>query len=81
MKLLYAHFVKYLLSMIAFFVVIVPGAALGSVVILVTVPIAPFIGIVNNMTSSILNALDHEIDKSIVINKIKEVREKYIKDI
>ena len=81
MKLLYAHFVKYVLTLLLFFLFIVPVAAVASAVILVIVPISTFIGTVNQMTTSLMDTLDKEISKMIVINEIKKVKDKYIKDI
>ena len=81
MKLLYVHFVKYVITFLCFFLFIVPFAAVVSAVILVIVPIATFIGIVNELTATVMNTLDKEISKLIVINKIREVKQKYIKDV
>ena len=81
MKLLYAHFVKYVLTLLLFFLFIVPVAAVASAIILLIVPIATFIGTVNQMTISLMDTLDKEISKMIVINEIKKVKDKYIKDI
>ena len=81
MKLLYLYVVKYFLTLLCFFLFIVPFAALVSAIILVTVPVATFIGTVNELTVRVMNAFDQEISKIMVINKIREVREKYFKDI
>ena len=81
MKLLYVHFVKYVITFLCFFLFIVPFAAVVSAVVLVIVPIATFIGIVNELTATVMNTLDKEISKLIVINKIREVKQKYIKDV
>lgn len=81
MKLLYAHCVKYLLVFFCFFLFIVPVAGFVALFTLLTIPIATFIQTVNRMTASTLNTLDEEIDKQLVTNKIREVKEKYIKDI
>ena len=81
MKLLYVHFVKYVITFLCFFLFIVPFAAVVSALVLVIVPIATFIGTVNELTATVMNTLDKEISKLIVINKIREVKQKYIKDI
>ena len=81
MKLLYVHFVKYVITLLCFFLFIVPFAAVVSALVLVIVPIATFIGIVNELTASVMNTLDKEISKLIVINKIREIKQKYIKDV
>ena len=81
MKLLYVHFVKYVITFLCFFLFIVPFAAVVSALVLVIVPIATFIGIVNELTATVMNTLDKEISKLIVINKIREVKQKYIKDV
>jgi uncharacterized membrane protein len=69
------------LTLLCFFLFIVPFAALVSAIILVIVPVATFIGTVNELTVRVMNAFDQEISKIMVINKIREVREKYFKDI
>ena len=79
MKLLYAHFVKYVLTLLLFFLFIVPVSAVASVIILLIVPISTFIGTVNQMTTSLMDTLDKEISKMIVINEIKKVKDKYIR--
>ena len=74
MKLLYAHFVKYVLTLLLFFLFIVPVAAVASAIILLIVPISTFIGTVNQMTTSLMDTLDKEISKMFldIIEKTKK---------